>query len=121
MADVPVIVYVGLAVVAFIVLFVWKAPRAPPKGTIPMPEAKGGLPFFGHVAEMLKSVPWDLMTEWSLKYGPIYKFHLFGKDCVCVADPDLLKEIMHNQMSLFKKDTGFTYKYVIGTYCAGAV
>ena len=80
-----------------------------PKGTIPIPAVPGGFPVLGQVFEMLKSVPWDLMTHWSLTIGPIFKFQLFGKDCVCVADPELLKEIMHNQMSAFTKDTGFTY------------
>lgn len=91
-----------------------KSSRRLPKDAIPIPRVKGGLPFFGVAFDMLKSVPWDLMTKWALDYGPIYRFPLFGKDCVCVADPDLLREIMHTQMNSFRKDTNFTYRYVIG-------
>lgn len=102
----------GLAVAAvlLVTLFALANGRGKaPKGTEPIPSVPGGLPVLGQVFEMLKSVPWDLMTHWALKHGPIYKFHLFGKDCVCVADPALLKEIMHTKMGSFTKDTGFTY------------
>ena len=75
-----------------------------------VPRVEGGWPFLGQVFEMLKGSPWDVMTEWSHKYGGIYTFHLFGSDAICISDGDLLKEVLHTQMPTFKKDTAWTYK-----------
>lgn len=74
------------------------------------PKVKGGYPIFGQVFDMLKGSPWNMLTAWSKKYGPTYVFHLFGSDCLSVADPELLKVILHSKLAVFKKDTVFTYK-----------
>ena len=43
-------------------------------------------------------------------YGLIYRFHLFGSDCVCVADPELLKVMLQTKLEIYKKDLEWTYK-----------
>jgi len=73
------------------------------------PRAPGGVPYVGHVAEMLRSTPWDLMTAWTVEKGPLVKFTLFGRECLVVAEPEALRQIMNTRMSNFKKDLGFTY------------
>lgn len=75
-----------------------------------VPSVKGGLPYLGQVLDMVKGSPWDTMTKWAGEYGGIYTFHLFGSDAICISDCDLLKEVLHAQMPLFKKDTAWTYK-----------
>ena len=80
------------------------------KPEMPFPKVKGGYPFLGQVFDMLKGSPWDSLTNWSKKFGPTYVFHLFGSDCLSVADPELLKVILHSKLTVFKKDTAFTYK-----------
>jgi cytochrome P450 len=75
-----------------------------------IPMVDGGLPFFGHVFTMMKGSPWDTMSEWTNKYGTICKFHLFGSDAICVADPSLLKIILQTKLNSFKKDVDWTYK-----------
>lgn len=75
-----------------------------------VPSVKGGWPYLGQVFDMVKGSPWDTMTKWAGEYGGIYTFHLFGSDAICISDCDLLKEVLHTQMPLFKKDTAWTYK-----------
>lgn len=76
--------------------------------TIPM--VKGGIPFFGHVFDLLHGSAWDLMTDWMLKYGTVFKFHLFGSDMICISDPEILKIMLSTKLSMFKKDTLWTYR-----------
>merc|ERR1719331_2090217 len=75
-----------------------------------IPAVSGSIPFFGHVFEMMKGSPWDVMTRWVMKYGMIYKFHLFGSDCICVSDPALLRIILQTNYLNYKKDLEWTYK-----------
>jgi hypothetical protein len=74
-----------------------------------MPAPSRALPFFGHVFQMIAVTPWDLMTEWHAEYGSVYRFVLFGRNCVSISDPDILKEVLHNKHTIFKKDIPFTY------------
>eukprot|EP01035_Chromulina_nebulosa_P040475 gene40475-54735_t len=71
---------------------------------------KGGIPFFGHVFDLLHGSAWDLMTDWMLKYGTVFKFHLFGSDMICISDPEILKIMLSTKLSMFKKDTLWTYR-----------
>ena len=75
-----------------------------------VPQVENGLPFFGHVFTMVKGSPWDHMAKWAVKYGTIYKLHLFGSDAYVVSDPELLKIVLQTKLSLFKKDVDWTYK-----------
>lgn len=75
-----------------------------------IPVVKGGLPYIGHAAALIKVAPWDMMVQWMHQYGPIYRIKLFGQNCVVTADPALLKEVLHSQMRCFQKDLDFTYK-----------
>lgn len=75
-----------------------------------MPRVPGGLPYIGQVPALTQSPPWDLMVRWMEQLGPIYRFTLFGEECVVAADPALLKEVLQSSMKAFKKDLDFTYK-----------
>lgn len=75
-----------------------------------IPSVEGGLPYVGQAFDMLKGSPWDTMTRWVSEYGTIYKFHLFGNDSVCIADPELLKVVLQSKVGIFKKDLDWTYK-----------
>jgi len=80
------------------------------KKTFGIPLVEGGLPFFGHVFDMLKSSPWDIMTSWMNDYGLIYRFRFIGNEGIVVCDPEILKIILSSKLSSFKKDTQWTYK-----------
>ena len=71
---------------------------------------KGGLPLFGHVFDLLHGSAWDLMTDWMIQYGTVFKFHLFGSDMICISDPEILKIMLSTKLSMFKKDTLWTYR-----------
>lgn len=75
-----------------------------------MPRVPGGLPYIGQVPALTQSPPWDLMVRWMKELGPIYRFTLFGEECVVAADPGLLKVVLQSSMKAFKKDLDFTYK-----------
>lgn len=75
-----------------------------------VPTVQGGLPFFGLVFTMLKGSPWDTMANWAKEYGPVFTFHLFGSDSLCVSDPSLLQYILNTKMSIFKKDLEWVYQ-----------
>lgn len=75
-----------------------------------IPMVDGCLPFFGHVFQMVKGSPWDTMAAWVLKYGTICRFHLFGSDAICLADPALLKVVLQTKLHSFQKDVEWTYK-----------
>lgn len=55
------------------------------------------------------------------EYGLIYRFHLFGSDCVCVADPELLKVMLQTKLEIYKKDLEWTYKPFLVLLGAGLV
>eukprot|EP01041_Mallomonas_annulata_P012731 gene12731-26816_t len=102
---------IELTVVGFTILWAFLYLRMSiRRKKIGLPLVQGGLPVLGQVFVMLKGSPWDTMTAWALKYGMSYSFHLFGSDPICVADPKLLKVILHTKMTVFKKDTEWTYK-----------
>lgn len=86
-----------------------------------MPAVEGGVFFLGQVFEMIRMPPWDLMVQWMHQLGPIYQFKLFGENCVVVADPALLKEVLHTAMRNFKKDLDFTYKPFMSLLGTGLV
>jgi len=86
-----------------------------------MPKVRNGLPIIGQVINMLKTSPWDVMTDWANTYGSLYQFNIFGKTCVTVSDPTLIKEILHTKMSKFAKDTEFTYRPFISLLGTGLV
>jgi cytochrome P450 len=75
-----------------------------------VPAVKGGWPYMGQALDMIKGSPWDSMTKWAGEYGGIFTFHLFGSDAICISDTELLKEVLHSQMTIFQKDTAWTYK-----------
>ena len=70
----------GLILAPFIILAQWmlqyaykmkKLSKSIP--TVP------GLFFLGSVFDFISATPWDLMTMWHEKYGPIYCFGLIGR------------------------------------------
>ncbi|CAM9630537.1 unnamed protein product [Chrysoparadoxa australica] len=75
-----------------------------------VPGVAGGLPILGQCINMLRTSPWDLMTEWAKQYGPIYRFNLFGTQCIVIADPHYMKEVMRTKMMKYHKDLVFAYK-----------
>jgi len=89
------------------------------KMTIPM--VRGGLPILGQALTMLKNPPWDTMTKWVAEYGPLYQFKLFGRRCVVVADPDILREVLQTKMNSFSKDKEFTYRPFMSLLGTGLV
>jgi beta-ring hydroxylase len=103
-------IHTALRILAGIASFVAMIIAVMKKPPMPFPKVKGGYPFLGQVFDMMKGSPWDSLQQWADKFGPTYVFHLFGSDCLSVADPELLKVILHSKLSVFKKDTAFTYK-----------
>ena len=100
-------VYAGILFIT--VMLARRMLQTRPQGR-PIVAVKGGWPFIGQVFTMVKGSPWDTMARWSKQYGGVYSFTLFGEQSICVSDPDILKGILHTQMTIFKKDVEWTYK-----------
>ena len=99
-----VILSVLLVLCSFVRQLLW-----PKKGKF-VPHVLEGYPFFGQMFQMMKGSPWDTMAKWALEYGTIYKLTLFGSEAYVVSDPTLLKVVLNSRLSVFKKDTAWTYK-----------
>ena len=56
-----------------------------------MPKVKGRWPVLGNAIDMIQNPPWEIMDKWTSEYGPLYRMNVFGRECIVVADPDLLK------------------------------
>ncbi|CAM9495085.1 unnamed protein product, partial [Choristocarpus tenellus] len=82
---------------------------------------RGGLPILGQALKLGKGAPWDVMTSWMHKYGPIYRFSMFGKQCVVLAEPQLMKDVMKTKFTNFHKDVGFTYRPFLSLLGTGIV
>jgi cytochrome P450 len=75
-----------------------------------VPFVSGGVPYLGNALSMTSGSPWDTMTGWAAKYGRVYVFRLFGSDCLCISDAELLKVILQTKQSIFKKDLEWVYR-----------
>jgi len=73
-----------------------------------IPTAPGGVPLLGHIFSMISQPPWDTLSGWVLKYGPIVRLNLFGKQIVAVNDRDMLKQVLQQKFHEYQKDK-FTY------------
>ena len=49
-----------------------------------IPFVEGRLPYIGNALPLVKGSPWDTMTEWSKKYGRIFRMRLFGSDAIVI-------------------------------------
>lgn len=70
-----------------------------------IPEVPGALPVFGHLFEMLKGPPWDIISQWVLDHGPIVRFSFFGNHIVGISDRDMLKRALQSKFQVYRKDT----------------
>lgn len=75
-----------------------------------MPHVPNRLPYLGNVQDFLSTSPWDLMTRWHSKYGPIYSFTLLGRSCVSIAHPMYLRTILQGKVRNSTKDVKFAYQ-----------
>eukprot|EP00594_Rhizosolenia_setigera_P017181 CAMPEP_0178960678 /NCGR_PEP_ID=MMETSP0789-20121207/13113_1 /TAXON_ID=3005 /ORGANISM="Rhizosolenia setigera, Strain CCMP 1694" /LENGTH=575 /DNA_ID=CAMNT_0020644085 /DNA_START=71 /DNA_END=1798 /DNA_ORIENTATION=+ len=80
------------------------------KMNMPIIQPSHFIPFIGSVPDFISNVPWDLMQRWHSQYGPIYQFTLFGRNCVAIASPKLLKVVLQSKIQNVKKDVKFAYK-----------
>ena len=51
-----------------------------------------GLPVVGNTLQLDESAPHKTLTEWSVKYGPVYAMNLFGKDVVVLNSYEAIHE-----------------------------
>jgi hypothetical protein len=65
-----------------------------------MPLVPGGTFILGQALNMIRGTPWDLMVRWMRQYGPVYRFQLFGENCVVVADPKALQEVFQSKVGV---------------------
>jgi len=78
-----------VAILCAIIVYIWTYFRRIER--LNVPQVEGGYPILGSALDMIKNPPWEVMTEWTMKYGPLYLLHLFGRECLVVSDPALLK------------------------------
>ncbi len=102
-------------VVAFVLLKLWQqysaAKRIESKlGKIPL--IPGGLPLLGHILEMLKGAPWDIMTDWILTRGPIIRFKFFFGNFVAINDHNMIKHVFNSNFRNYPKDLS-TYHHFL--------
>ena len=69
-----------------------------------VPKIPGGIPFFGHLFELLKPAPWNKISEWAGKYGPIAQFSFFNNHMVIIKDKEMLKQALNSSFMKFQKD-----------------
>ncbi len=74
-----------------------------------------GLPLFGSFFEMRTRPMHDLWLEWSVKYGGVFTFSLFGKQFLVVSSPDALHEILVTRSNDFGGRPKGQYRNVIIT------
>lgn len=75
-------------------------------------------PLIGQLINFLRYRPWDLMTRWNHRYGPIVCFPLLGKNMFTIASPNLLKIVLQSKIQAVKKDVHNTMKHflvILGT------
>jgi len=59
----------------------------------PAPSGTTGLPFLGETLEIVKS-PLDFFEGRRARYGPVFKTHFAGEECVAVTDANLIQELL---------------------------
>ncbi|KAG5188023.1 cytochrome P450, partial [Tribonema minus] len=86
-----------------------------------VPGVDGGIPILGQAINLVTTPPWDLLTSWVSRYGPLYRFNMFGTQVVVLADPHYIREIMNTKLSYFHKDLVFAYKPFMPLFGDGIV
>lgn len=64
-----------------------------------IPAVHGRLPVVGNLFDMSKTHL--VLTEWALKYGPVFRFSLFGEEIVVLNDFDSINEALVTRGSHF--------------------
>lgn len=79
------------------------------------------LPLIGHAIQFLKFRPWDLLSDWHVRYGSIVCFDLLGSTMFSLAHPDMLKIVLQSKIQAVKKDVANTYKSFMNILGTGIV
>lgn len=98
---------VATLLLVFVLLKVWKgytASKAIENKLSKIPLIAGGLPFLGHILEMLKGPPWDIMSDWVLTKGPIIRFKFFFGNFVAINDHNMIKHVFNTNFRNYRKD-----------------
>jgi len=64
--------------------------------SLPAPAGTTGLPFLGETLEIVKS-PIDFFEGRAKQYGPVFKTHFAGEECVAVTDATLIQEVLASE------------------------
>eukprot|EP00873_Tetraselmis_striata_P029910 jgi/Tetstr1/450174/TSEL_037215.t1 len=64
--------------------------------SLPAPAGTTGLPFLGETLEIVKS-PIGFFEGRAKQYGPVFKTHFAGEECVAVTDATLIQEVLASE------------------------
>lgn len=99
------------AVIVLVIVFAsikfvgaWKQSQSLEAKLTTIPVVPGGLPILGHITEMLKGPPWDIMTNWVLSGGPISRFRFFFGHYIAIRDTSIIKHVFNNNFKNYNKD-----------------
>lgn len=82
------------------------------------PTEGSSYPFVGQLLNFIRYRPWDLLTRFHERYGPIVCFPLLGKTMFSIASPELLRIVLQSKIQSVKKDVANTMKHflvILGT------
>jgi cytochrome P450 len=82
------------------------------------PKEGQSFPFLGQLLNFIRYRPWDLLTNFHHRYGPIVCFPLLGKNMFSIASPELLKIVLQSKIQAVKKDVQNTmqpFLVILGT------
>jgi beta-ring hydroxylase len=71
---------------------------------VPVPPTSIPIPSLGHVIDLIKDAPWEVMERWCRNYGPIVRFNFFNLNYLVIADVEVIKHVLATNLKNYKKD-----------------
>lgn len=75
--------------------------------TLPLPPGSRGFPILGETGDWARD-PLKFARDRYVKYGPVFRSHLLGRDCVVLLGPDANRFMLGSHMHLFSSRAGWS-------------
>lgn len=88
------------------VLTMWMQARAAglKLARVPVPPCTFPVPILGHVLDLLRNPPWEVMERWCQNYGPVVRFNFFTLNYVVIGDVELIKHVFSTNLKNYHKE-----------------
>ena len=67
------------------------------------------------MTDLTKNVHVQVLADWTVQYGPIYKFNLSGLDFLVITDPEEVTKLSSRELSLPKANKFYKGLNTVGT------